>query len=160
MKNIVLSTYLSLFAFVAKNRLEKNDLHERYIHTHLVSVLSTGLLMWAYALVACFTMSSPIPGIVGVVASIVHLLSPLCFRRSNNYFFISNICILSGLIHQGTFAFYTGGFDSNIFIWLGILPMISGVIAGRKGALVWAGITFSCVLFFFIFHILSSPSSS
>lgn len=150
MKNTILNTYLSLFAFIAKKRLEKHDLHERYIHTHLVSVLSTGLLMWGYALVACLTMTSPVPGIVGVVASIIHLLSPLCFRRSNNYFFISNICIFSGLIHQGTFAFYTGGFDSNIFIWLGILPMISGVIAGRKGALLWAGITSVCVLFFFI----------
>jgi signal transduction histidine kinase len=118
------------------------------MHAHLVSVLSTGLLMWAYAFVACKTMTSPIPGIVGITSSMVHLFSPLLYRRSNNYFLYSNIFIASGLIHQSTFAFYTGGFDSNILIWLGILPMISGVIAGRKGALLWAFITASTVLGF------------
>lgn len=118
------------------------------MHAHLVSVLSTGLLMWAYAIVAWVTITSPVPGIVGVIASTIHLLSPLLYRRSNNYFLFSNIFIASGLVHQATFAFYTGGFDSNILIWLGILPMISGVIAGRKGAILWALITASTVLFF------------
>lgn len=120
------------------------------MHSHLVSVLSTGLLMWAYAFVGLYTMTSPIPGIVGVLASLTHLLSPLLYRKSNNYFLFSNIFIASGLIHQSTFAFYTGGFDSNILIWLGILPMISGVIAGRKGAILWAVVTLSTVVGFLI----------
>jgi len=118
------------------------------MHAHLVSVLSTGIIMWAYAFVACYTMTSPIPGIVGILTSFIHLLSPLLYRRSNNYFLFSNIFIASGLIHQSTFAFYTGGFDSNILIWLGILPMISGVIAGRRGALLWAFVTVIVVLSF------------
>lgn len=120
------------------------------MHSHLVSVLSTGLLMWAYAFVGLYTMTSPIPGIVGVLASLTHLLSPLLYRKSNNYFLFSNIFIASGLIHQSTFAFYTGGFDSNILIWLGILPMISGVTAGRRGAILWAFITSATVLGFFM----------
>ena len=148
MKNCILHNYLRLYHYIAERRLDKKDLPERYIHAHLVSVLSTGLLMWAYAIVAWVSISSPIPGIVGVIASITHLLSPLLYRRSNNYFLFSNIFIASGLVHQGTFAFYTGGFDSNILIWLGILPMISGVIAGRKGVLLWASITATTVLFF------------
>ena len=148
MKNCILHNYLRLYHYIAERRLDKKDLPERYIHAHLVSVLSTGLLMWAYAIVAWVSISSPIPGIVGVIASITHLLSPLLYRRSNNYFLFSNIFIASGLAHQGTFAFYTGGFDSNILIWLGILPMISGVIAGRKGVLLWASITATTVLFF------------
>lgn len=148
MKDSILKKYLKIYCFIASNRLAKKDLPERYMHAHLVSVLSTGLLMWAYAFVACTTMTSPIPGIVGITASTVHLFSPLFYRRSNNYFLFSNIFIASGLIHQSTFAFFTGGFDSNILIWLGILPMISGVIAGRKGALLWSLITASTVLGF------------
>lgn len=154
MKESVLKYYLRLYQFIAINRIEKNDLPERYIHAHLVSVLSTGLLMWAYALVAWLTISSPIPGIVGVAASTVHLFSPLLYRKNNNYYLNSSIFIASGLVHQMTFAFFAGGFDSNILIWLGILPMISGVIAGRKAALNWALITSICVLIFLVLKLV------
>lgn len=130
--------YCKLFDFLAANRIQKEDLDLRRIHSHTVAVLSTGLLMWAYAILAWFTISSPIPGIVGIICSSVHLLSPLLFRISNNAFMISNIMIGSGMVHQGTFGFYTGGFESHILIWFGILPMLGGVIAGRKAALLWA----------------------
>lgn len=148
LKNNILINYLKIYNYIAERRLERQDLPEKYMHAHLVTVLSTGLLMWAYAIVAWTTMSSPIPGIVGVIASITHLLSPLLYRRSNNYFLFSNIFIGSGLLHQGTFAFYTGGFDSNILIWMGILPMIGGVIAGRKSVILWAILSTVTVLSF------------
>ena len=150
LKDIILFNYFRMYYFIAERRIEEKDLSERHIHTHLITVFSTGLLMWAYAILAILTISSPIPGIVGVLASLVHLLSPLMYRYSNNYFLLSNVFIASGLCHQGTFAFYTGGFDSNILIWFGILPMISGVIAGKKGAKVWALVTTSIVIIFFI----------
>jgi signal transduction histidine kinase len=146
----MLTFYLGIYRYIACKRLEKKDLPERYMHSHLVSVLSTGLLMWAYAFVALYTMSSLVPVIVGMLTSLTHLLSPLLYRKSNNYFLFSNVFILSGLIHQSTFAFYTGGFDSNILIWLGILPMLSGVTAGRRGAILWAFITSATVLVFFM----------
>jgi signal transduction histidine kinase len=149
MRRWVLNPYLRLYDFIACKRIEKKDLPGRYIHAHLVAVLTTGILMWAYALVALFTIASPIPGIVGLIASVVHLLSPFLYRKNNNYFLNSNIFIAAGIVHQMTFAFFTGGFDSNILIWLGILPMLAGVIAGRKGALIWAIITTSCILWFF-----------
>ena len=150
MKSNILLNYLRIYRYIAQERIEKKDLPERFIHAHLVSVLSTGLLMWAYAILAWFTMSSKIPGIVGVAASSIHLLSPLLYRFSNKYFLYSNIFIATGLVHQGTFAFYTGGFDSNILIWLGILPMISGVISGRRGAILWASITTAVVFLFLL----------
>ena len=150
MKKIILLNYLRLYSYIAEKRVDKKDLPEIYMHAHLVSVLSTGILMWAYAILAFVTITSPVPGIVGILASIVHLLSPLLYRRGNNHFLFSNIFIASGLFHQGTFAFYTGGFDSNILIWLGILPMISGVISGRRGAILWAGITSCTVLCFLV----------
>lgn len=150
MKNRILIIYLRVYRYIAEKRIEKKDLAERYMHAHLVSVLSTGILMWAYALVACLTMSSPVPGIVGIVASTTHLLSPLLYRRGNNYLLYSHIFIASGLAHQSTFAFYTGGFDSNILIWLGILPMIMGVTTGRRGAVMWALITSFVILMFLV----------
>lgn len=122
-------------------RLKKNDLPVRYIHAHLVAVFATGILMWSYAFVALFTIDHPMPGIVGIAASTIHLLSPMLYWRNNNYFANSNVFIAAGMAHQLTYTYFTGGFDSNILIWLGILPMLSGVVAGRRGAILWAFIT-------------------
>jgi signal transduction histidine kinase len=165
MKEFILNSYLSCYHFVAKKRIAQGDLPERFIHAHLVSVLSTAILMWAYAILACFTMSTPVPGIVGIIASLVHLLSPLLYWKNNKYFFNSSVFIATGLVHQMTFAFYNGGFDSNILTWLGILPMLAGVIAGRKAAIMWAMFTAFCVLIFltlklhgFIFPNLITPT--
>lgn len=138
---------------MAKNRLEKDDLDPRRIHTHTVAVLTTGLLMWAYAFLAYFTMSSKIPGIVGFICAAVHLLSPLLFRISSNAFMISNIMIGSGMIHQGTFSYFTGGFESDILIWYGILPVLAGVIAGRRAAVFWSVLVSAWAAFYLILHL-------
>ncbi|GAB4021956.1 MAG: hypothetical protein Fur0010_25100 [Bdellovibrio sp.] len=141
MREKVLRNYFRLYDFVSKNRREARDLDERHIHTHLVIVLTTGILMWAYAVVAHLTIDHIVPAIVGYVASAVHLFSPLLFRINKNAYFNANVLIGSGLVHQSTFSYFTGGFTSNIIIWFGILPMLGGVIAGRKGVKLWAFIT-------------------
>lgn len=145
--------YFKLFNFIAKNRLEKEDLDPRRIHTHTVAVLSTGLLMWAYAFLGYFTMSSPVPGVVGFLCAATHLLSPLLFRFSANAFMISNIMIGAGMVHQGTFSFYTGGFESDILIWYGILPVLGGVIAGRRAAVFWAILVSAWSAFYLYLHL-------
>lgn len=151
LKKYVLDFYLSFYELIAHKRIQKKDISERYIHAHLVSMLTTGVLMWSYAFVACFTISNPIPGIVGIIASSIHLLSPFLYLRNNNYMFNTNVMIGAGIIHQMTFAYFTGGFDSNVLIWLGILPMLAGVMAGRKGATLWAIVT---TLSIFVFMLL------
>lgn len=140
-KSKLLFWYFPLFDFIAEKRIQKNDLDVRDIHTHLVVMLTTGIFMWGYATVAYVTISSPIPGIVGYVCSLVHLLSPLIFRFSNNKFLATNLLTGAGMIHQATYAFFTGGFESHLLIWFGILPMIGGVICGITGAVIWTIIT-------------------
>lgn len=137
MNNLFFKAYQGLYLFVARDRIEKKDLPERYIHTHLVCVLATGLLMWAYAIVAYFTIAHPLPAIVGFTASIVHGLSPLLYRFNNNRFLNSNIFIGAGIVHQATFGYFCGGFHSNIIVWFGILPLLAGLICGRKGIVTW-----------------------
>ncbi|MBC7712555.1 MAG: hypothetical protein H7177_04425 [Rhizobacter sp.] len=149
MKHSIVKFYLRLYAFIADNR-SYQDLPDKYLHAHLVTMLSTGVLMWSYAFLAVFTISSPVPGIVGIICSCVHLLSPLLYRKTNRYLLNTSVLLASGLIHQMTFAYFTGGFDSNILIWLGILPMLGGVIAGRKGTILWAFITAAGVLSFLV----------
>lgn len=133
--------YFHLFDFVADKRLKANDLDRRTMHTHLVVVLTTGILMWGYALVAWNTIYSRVPGYVGFICSLTHLLSPLIFRFSNNKYLATNVLIGAGILHQSTYSYYTGGFESHLLIWFGILPMIGGVIDGIKAAVTWGIIT-------------------
>ena len=138
MLNFINTYYIKLYTYVSKIRIEANDTLEWKIHAHLIIVLTTSTLMWAYAVLAQISISHPTPMIVGYTASFIHLLSPLLFRFSNNVFLITNILVGTGLIHQATFAYYTGGFTSNILIWLSILPMIAGIICGKKGIALWS----------------------
>jgi signal transduction histidine kinase len=141
MLNFFNACYKKLYTYVSKTRIETNDTPEWKIHAHLIIVLTTSTLMWAYAVLAQISISHPAPMIVGYTASFIHLLSPLLFRFSNNVFLITNVLVASGLIHQATFAYYTGGFTSNILIWLSILPMIAGIICGKKGIALWSFLT-------------------
>jgi hypothetical protein len=102
----VKALYENLFNFLAKNRLEKGDLDRFSIHLHLVVVATTGLLMWAYAIIGLMSFDSPIPAIVGFTASIIHLLSPLVFRFSNNKILALWLVVAPGFIHQSTFAYF------------------------------------------------------
>lgn len=149
MKVFCIKFYIRIFEFISKYRSSK-DIPDKYLHAHLVTVLSTGVLMWSYAFLAYFTISSRIPGVVGLICSIVHLLSPLLYRRFSNYLFNASVLLAAGIIHQATFAFFTGGFDSNILIWLGILPMLAGVMAGKRGTILWATITTLVISFFLV----------
>lgn len=133
--------YYHLYHIIAVIRLKKKDLDPRPIHTLLITVLSTGILMWSYAFLAYLTISSPAPGIVGFTCALIHLLSPLFFRFSRNVFAITNIMLASGMVHQATFAYHTGGFTSFSLKWLAILPMLGGLICGSKGAITWGIVT-------------------
>ena len=109
--------------------------------------------MWSYAILAYLTITSPVPGIVGFAASFVHLFSPLLYKVSKNTLLNTSVMLGAGMIHQCTFAFYTGGFESNILIWLGILPMLAGVMAGRRGTIYWSIITTAGILAFMLLKI-------
>ncbi len=135
-----LKFYGIIFNFLAKNREISNDLPLWHIHCHNISVITTGILMWAYAIIAAAFIESPIPGKVGFICAILHLLSPLLFRFTSNVLFVASFMLLTGVIHQGTFAYFTGGYTSNILIWYGIIPMLGGIIAGKKGAILWSAI--------------------
>lgn len=145
--------YFRIYQYVAQERLKKNDIDSREVHTQLVVVLSTGLLMWAYAVVAHVYISSPVPGIVGYLCALTHSLSPLLFRFTNKSIIPTNVLLTAGIAHQATFAFYTGGFDSNLLIWFGILPMIGGVISGKRGGLIWLAITLFVAGIYFVLQL-------
>ena len=104
--------------------------------------------MWAYAALAMTTIHDPVPGVVGVIASAIHMLSPLLFRFTRNVLAVTSVMLFAGMCHQGTFAYYTGGFESNILIWFGVLPFLAALVSGRRGAILWTTITILVSLVF------------
>ncbi len=149
-----LGWYFCLFDLVSRERVAKNDLDTRIIHNHLTMVLSTGILMWSYTVVAIYEFSgTSIPGKVGFVASLVHLLSPLLFLVTANGSVVCSIALLGGLAHQLTFAYFSGGFESHVLGWLPILPLLAGFIMGRKCLILWSFISTSAIASFFFMQL-------
>ncbi|MBT4792515.1 MAG: HAMP domain-containing histidine kinase [Halobacteriovoraceae bacterium] len=137
MKNL-LRPYEALFNFISLNRVKNKDIDLTAIHIHLLTVLSTSVLMWLYTAIAIIYMTNPIPGLIGVVCSLVHLLSPLTFRWSKNIFLASTIALLPGIIHQTSFSCFSGGFMSSALIWYGVFPIHAGLTCGKKAVLIWS----------------------
>jgi signal transduction histidine kinase len=132
--------YQGLYQYISRERISRNDLDTRIIHAHLTMVFSTGILMWSYAILAITAFASPIPGIVGVICSLIHLLSPLLFLVTSNAALVCGVALFAGMVHQLTFVMYSGGFESCILMWLPILPLLAGFIEGRRCLLLWTGI--------------------
>lgn len=145
--------YFTLFDLVSRERAARKDLDLRIIHAHLTMVLSTGILMWSYAFLAISTFSIPLPGIVGVVASLVHLFSPLLFLVTANGAIICNLALGAGFVHQLTFSYFSNGIDSHILMWLPILPLLAGFIQGRRCLLLWTAIITVAFAVFFSLHL-------
>ncbi len=143
--------YFFLYSLISGSRLKNQDIESREIHALLISVLTTSPLMWAYALMANYTIANPIPGIIGMIFSIIHILSPLLFRYTNNSYFITNVVLSAGIIHMGTFAYFTGGFQSPSFIWCALIPILGGINCGLKATVTWGVFILFLATTFFIF---------
>ncbi len=152
-KKTYLRWYFHIFNYVAKNQLNRLDFDPHEVHTQLVVVFSTGILMWAYAILALTTIASPVPGIIGTICAAVHLLSPLLIRFTNNSYISANVLLFAGIIHQSAFSYFCGGFDANTLIWYGILPLIGGVICGKRGAFTWFYISILASLVFLLLEL-------
>lgn len=150
---ILIQTYQKIFGLIVPDpsKLKSNELGT--VHTHLLTVITTGALMWAYAFIAYFTIDNPWPARVGFTASIVHLFSPFLYRFNTHALLNASVLLFAGLLHQSTFSYFTGGFMDRIIIWFGILPFLGAIIAGKKGAIMWCLITLFASGSFLLLHL-------
>ena len=132
-----MSTYRWLIRVYAGPGLDDGRLDAQAVHAQVAAVLTTGVLMWAYAAVACEAIDHPLPCMVGIGASLAHLLSPFAFRFHRDPLLPCSLMLAAGLVHQTTFAWFTGGFHSSTLIWIAVLPWLGGIIAGLRGAVLW-----------------------
>lgn len=134
---IIRRIYQALFQLVVPDASAHSKAFLASVHTHLLTVLVTAALMWAYALLALWEIAHPLPGAVGIVASTAHLASPFVYRVTRSTLIAVSLLATTGLVHMTAFSYFTGGFDSNILIWLGILPFVAAIISGRRAAGLW-----------------------
>jgi len=151
----ILKIYQNVFEYFCEN--QKGRAEPWQVHGHLLVTATTAPLMWSYTYVAWNHISSPIPGIVGLVCSLIHLLSPLTLRMGFPIMLTLNLILIPGITHQATFSYHVGGFMSNILVWFGILPFLAGIIGGRKGAILWFFITLSVSGTYLYMHLNGFP---
>lgn len=159
--NPFLRAYFKAFDFLTRENITLGRYQPWQAHTQFATVLSTGILMWGYAFLAYFRINQPIPGMIGFAMATLHLLSPLFLKWPGNIYLASHALIFAGIVHQGTFAYYTGGFNSNVLIWFGILPMLAGIMLGRIGIVIWGLATTIVSSIFLAIHLgLLGPNIS
>jgi len=45
------------------------------------------------------------------------------------------------VIQQLSFSYFSGGLENNILIWFAMLPIIAGIVSGKKASLIWGSIS-------------------
>lgn len=123
------------------------------VQSSIAIIFLTSPLMWAYTIIAYLYMSHPLPFWVGLMSSIIHISALFLFKRNINSFLVATLGLAGGYSHQVAFSFFSGGFNSFTIIWLAVLPLLGGLMNGRRGALLWGSVTFITSIFIFVLHL-------
>ncbi|MBT3586417.1 MAG: HAMP domain-containing histidine kinase [Halobacteriovoraceae bacterium] len=112
----------------------------------VTTTLITGLLMWTYAFVAFNYVSESNIKWLGIVYALLHLLTPFVYRKTGSLILTTYVMLVPGGVFQTHFAVLTGGFFTSTLIWVGILPLIAGLLTNKKHTLIWSAIV-CCIIF-------------
>lgn len=143
--------------FFSGNLNHKRNYSFWQVQTYLAATYTTSFLMWLYGIVAYYEIPDKTPGIIGLSMAVLHFLSPFLIRMTNSIAVPTHFMLLTGIIHQGTYSYHTGGFKSHILIWFGILPMLAGIILKKTGAFIWLVISSIIALSFFLLELNNYP---
>jgi len=102
----------------------------------VATTFSTNSFLWAYALLAYFTIDIPYLAPACFLLASINLLSPILCRY-NTPSIASNIGMLAGTIQLTMIVYFTGGYQSESIGMYGIMPLISGIQTGKSGLKTW-----------------------
>ncbi len=149
-KTINMKFYNDILNFLSK-RHECRDEHERSQLALLVFVVFlTGILMWCYAITPYLYSTNTLWHTIAFSMSIIHLSSLLLYYFFGSISLSLNVFLAAGFIHQFTWGVYTGGFEGYIALWFAVLPLIAGVVGGKKELLIWFSTSIIGAAFFYI----------
>ncbi len=130
----------------------KEDLHVRHYKWRLLLLITllTGLLMWTYSFISLFFVEDSTLAQIGFTCSILHALSPLVYRWTRSMPVAAYNMVISGMVFQFSFSFFTGGFFSPTLIWFAVLPLIVGLLTKRFHAVVWTFLSVGAYMLMFL----------
>lgn len=116
----------------------------------LISGLATGLMMYVYTAIAYFYLDSSFVLIFGIVASAFHIVGPIFLTYKMSFTSATNLYLTIGLIYQLSYSYYNGGQGSESFVWLGMHPILAGMLLGARSAIIWSLIALGSTTVFLV----------
>jgi signal transduction histidine kinase len=94
--------------------------------------VSTTIIMWCYVAFSLSIFKDNTVGLLGLLYTIIHTLTPMFYRYTNSLTLAGLIISLTALCFQITFCIYNGGIYSPSAIWFTAHPVIISFFASRK----------------------------
>lgn len=129
--------YMQFFKWLVSSEHRGHSVMEFKVHMLLVVVFVTGILMWAYAFLAYAEINHPSIRYTGFLCAFVHLISPIVYKYTKSITAATYTMLIPGGLFQVHFALLTGGFYTTTIVWVGILPMIAGILTDRFHTILW-----------------------
>ncbi len=148
---------LGNFPIWAEKALESKKYTKRELERLVCLALPTNIVMWGYSFLSLAYFVDKQISYWCFALSLVHLMAPFFAKHFSGMLGISVAFLGSCLAQQIFLSYSTGGIPSTALVWYGIVPVLGGVLAGRKGLLLWCGLTFA-VVFYYLFSTAHFPN--
>lgn len=103
----------------------------------VAATLITSVLMWSYAWTSFIYIDHISLRYTGFVYTLIHLSALLTLRFGGSIALCTNNILIPGYLFQVHFSILNGGPESHVIMWIAILPVIAGLLAGQRLAIIW-----------------------
>ncbi|EQC49358.1 GHKL domain protein [Bacteriovorax sp. BSW11_IV] len=117
----------------------------------------TGILMWAYGFLAYNFIDHHTIRYTGFAYAFIHLLAPFMYRYTKSLTAGVYTMLIPGGLFQVHFSWLTGGFFTSTIMWVGILPLIAGILTSKRHTIIWALFATISIITVFVGDILMGP---
>jgi len=136
------------FPLWAERALETKK-YTRYELERLASLsLPTSIVLWGYSLLSLVLFNNIAVSYACFGVSLLHTFVPLFADRFSGMASLSAGFLGTCLAQQALLSYSTGGIPSTALVWYAVIPILGGVLAGRKGFIIWGGLTFSVAAYY------------
>jgi signal transduction histidine kinase len=146
----LIDLYLKAYSKLLRDQDAVDPVKSFQVHLLLTVCLMTGVLMWSYSFVSYFYIKNDLIKYVSFFYVFVHHFSLVVYRRRGNIILATYCMLIAGGIFQTHFALQTGGFFSTTIIWLGILPLIAGILTNKTHTFLWSALVGTTIILVFI----------
>lgn len=141
--------YMRFFRWFLSPEHRGHPVWEFKVHMLLVVLIITGILMWAYAFGSYSYVDHPSIKYMGFIYALIHLSALLVYKYTGSITAATYTMLVPGGIFQTHFALLTGGFFTTTIVWVGILPVIAGILTDKFHTIIWGCFAFAAIIMTF-----------